>query len=647
MTDKETHAAPRDRSSWIERANAYELETLDDIHRNCDHVFARLFVAQWVFSIGIALIWSPHAWAGKVHTTHLHVYYALFFGAALALPSLLLIRARPGSRLTRHIVAVVQMLWSALLIHLTGGRIETHFHVFGSLAFLAFYRDWRVLITATVAVAVEHLLRAFFWPESVYGVVNPEWWRFLEHAFWVLFENIVLVMGVRQSLQALHDLAERHVAREVLNESVESKVVERTAELTASREQYRLLVETTRTVPWELESQELRFTYVGPQIDAMLGVEADRCLVPGFFADAVHPDDRARVIAAMRGVHASENCDLECRMRKADGAWIWVRLIASVATGEANVQGDSSRLGGVGVIRGVLFDVSRNRELEFQLLQAQKLESVGRLASGVAHEINTPVQFVSDSVHFVQGAFGDVRKLLDRYDEVHRAVLAGTPASDAAEKASEVKNEVDLSYLVENVPKALDRSVDGLNRITEIVRSMKEFAHPDSKEMTAVDLNQAIRSTVTIARNEYKYVADVETELGELPFVTCHAGEVNQAILNIIVNAAHAIGDVVQGTEKKGRITIKTQLEGDSAVILIKDTGGGIPEAIRDRICDPFFTTKEVGKGTGQGLAIARSVILEKHGGDLTFESEVGKGTTFRIRLPVAGKVEEVAEGVA
>jgi len=170
------------------------------------------------------------------------------------------------------------------------------------------------------------------------------------------------------------------------------------------------------------------------------------------------------------------------------------------------------------------------------------------------------------------------------------------------------------------------------------VRSMKEFAHPDQKEMIAVDLNQAINSTLVIARNEYKYLADVETDLGELPLVICHGGDVNQVILNIVVNAAHAIGDVLHGTDGRGRIKVQTRRDGASVEIRISDTGGGIPEAIRSRIFEPFFTTKEVGRGTGQGLAIARAVILERHGGDLTFETEAGRGTTFIIRLPIDGK---------
>jgi two-component system NtrC family sensor kinase len=168
------------------------------------------------------------------------------------------------------------------------------------------------------------------------------------------------------------------------------------------------------------------------------------------------------------------------------------------------------------------------------------------------------------------------------------------------------------------------------------VRSMKEFAHPEKKEKSPVDLNQAIQNTLIIARNEYKYVAELETDFGTLPSVSCLGGEVNQVVLNMVVNAAHAIGDVVQGTERKGKISIRTRCEGEMVEIAISDTGSGIPPEIRGRIYDPFFTTKEVGKGTGQGLAIARNVVVDKHGGSLTFDTEVGRGTTFFIRLPVA-----------
>jgi signal transduction histidine kinase len=255
-------------------------------------------------------------------------------------------------------------------------------------------------------------------------------------------------------------------------------------------------------------------------------------------------------------------------------------------------------------------------QIELELRQAQKLESVGRLAAGVAHEINTPVQFVSDSLHFVRDGMTDLFSVINKL---------------------EATDDTDLPYLVEHMPKALDRALDGLDRVATIVRSMKEFAHPDAKEMADTDLNRAVESTLIMARNEYKYVAELETELGELPPVRCHVGELNQAVLNIVVNAAHAIGDVVQGTSARGRIRVRTYREGDEVVISIMDTGGGIPDYTRDYIFDPFFTTKEVGRGTGQGLAIARSVIVDKHHGRLEFETAVGKGTTFFIRLAING----------
>lgn len=272
-----------------------------------------------------------------------------------------------------------------------------------------------------------------------------------------------------------------------------------------------------------------------------------------------------------------------------------------------------------------------------RLCQAQKLESVGRLASGIAHELNTPIQFVGDSVHFVRDVVGDLFALIDKLKAVQRSVLEGAPSAEAAAEAAEAEKQADLAYLVENVPRALDRSAEGLERVAEIVASMKHFAHPNQQEMSSLDLNHAVRSCLTIARNEYKYVADLETRFGDLPLVVCHPGDVHQAVLNILVNAAHAIGDAVRGTDRKGRITIRTAREGDSAVVEIGDTGGGIPLEIRDRVFDPFFTTKEVGKGTGQGLSLARHIVVEKHGGDLKFETKTGEGTTFVVRLPIGG----------
>jgi signal transduction histidine kinase len=269
-------------------------------------------------------------------------------------------------------------------------------------------------------------------------------------------------------------------------------------------------------------------------------------------------------------------------------------------------------------IEHLRLEMEHRMRVEVELRQAQKLESVGRLAAGVAHEINTPVQFVSDSIQFVREGVGDLFGAVDKLEVVHASVP-------------------DLPYLVEHVPKALDLALDGLGRVATIVRSMKEFAHPDSAHMAPADLNRAIENTLTIARNEYQAVADVETELGELPRVHCHVGELNQVMLNIIVNAAHAIADAVRGTGSRGCIRVRTHRDGGDVVITVADTGTGITEDIRNRIFDPFFTTKDVGRGSGQGLAIAHSVVVGKHRGRLTFETEPGRGTTFFIRIPIHG----------
>jgi two-component system NtrC family sensor kinase len=260
---------------------------------------------------------------------------------------------------------------------------------------------------------------------------------------------------------------------------------------------------------------------------------------------------------------------------------------------------------------------------------------VGQLAAGIAHEINTPIQFVGDTVRFLDDAFGDVTALLEQYGRLHDAARQNQVDDDLLEETAAAEDHADINYLAERVPQAFGRANDGIARIAGIVGAMRAFAHPPTSEKAPVDINEALRTTLIVAANEYRYTADVETDFADLPPVVCDAGDMNQVFLNLVVNAAHAIQDVVGDTGERGTITIGTRTEGPEAVITVGDTGPGIPADIVNRVFDPFFTTKEIGRGTGQGLALVRSIVADKHEGHVTVHTSVGGGTTLEIRLPL------------
>ncbi len=272
--------------------------------------------------------------------------------------------------------------------------------------------------------------------------------------------------------------------------------------------------------------------------------------------------------------------------------------------------------------------------LERELAQIQKMESLGVLAGGVAHEINTPVQYVGENLAFLKESFTELAQVFQRFRKVAETAEPTGEMKKLIDEANRAAETADLEFLREEIPTSIEHSLEGVARISEIVKAIREFSHPDAKEKSAVDINRQIETTITVARNQLKHVADVVTELDPaLPQVPCMPGELNQVFLNLLVNAAHALEETGDGT--MGRITVTTAALEDQVEIRIADTGPGIPENIRDKIFDPFFTTKEPGKGTGQGLAISHSIVTKKHGGSISVESEAGQGTTFIIKLPL------------
>lgn len=293
---------------------------------------------------------------------------------------------------------------------------------------------------------------------------------------------------------------------------------------------------------------------------------------------------------------------------------------------------------------GFFFDLTERRraeqqrqEMEMQLRQAQKLESVGRLAAGIAHEINTPAQYVGDNLSFLHDSFAELQTIAMQFRQLLATTGESQLSAQALAEARALLAKTDVEYLGREIPVAIKQGLEGVGRISKIVGALREFAHPGNRQKSGTNLNHAIETTVAVARSEWNPVADVAWHLDpKLPLVTCFVGEFNQAILNLIINAAQAIADVVGPHPKqKGVISVQTRRDGSWAEIRIGDTGTGIAESARPHIFEPFFTTKEVGRGTGQGLNVAYHSIVKLNQGTIWFETEVGKGTMFIIRLPL------------
>jgi signal transduction histidine kinase len=300
-------------------------------------------------------------------------------------------------------------------------------------------------------------------------------------------------------------------------------------------------------------------------------------------------------------------------------------------------------LGAVSVLASLVLLALENSRLMRQAALSEKLAAVGQLVAGIAHEINTPVQFIGDSLHFLREAVADLGRVVDAYRAVNALAEAGDNGAllpGAFAQAQSVCEEVEINYLQAETPKAVERSLEGVRRVSEIVQAVKAFGRVEQREKTEANINQLIETTAVVARAEYRHVADLKLELGEVGTILCHPGDLNQVLLNLVVNAAHAVADVVKTSGGRGLITVRTTRHAGDIIITISDTGTGIPTALRDKIFEPFFTTKEVGKGTGLGLAIARTIVEDKHAGRLSFESEIGHGTTFHIRLPIVDAVE-------
>lgn len=567
-------------NATCESARAAELLALHQrsVYSRTDRLFARLLVFEWIWAVAFAVFITPRTWMGADSSPHFHLLTALVLGAMIAALPVLMVRNYPGERMTRYGIGCAQMLMSALLIHTSGGRIETHFHIFGSLAFLGFYRDWKVFLPATLVTALDHWLRGWLCPMSIFGTTDPASWRWMEHSAWVLFCDFFLIQSAIQSQTEMARIARQQASLEATNTLIEEEVCRATAQLRAEKERFRTAFENA-PIGMALIDDNGQVLKANDVLCAMLGYEHQELTTLG-----------------LHSLVASET-EGESEFRRKDGesAWIHYRL---------------SRCPDFSVAQ--LLDLSERKKTEAALRQAQKLESVGLLAGGIAHEINTPIQYIGDNLRFLQESFQDLEPLLQ----------------SCSQKSD------DTDFLREEIPQAIHHSLEGVNRVAGIVRSMKEYSYTGRRELTPTNINQLIENAVTISRSEWKYVADVEADFQQdLPLVLCNPGEIGQVVLNMVVNAGHAIQEKIADSGERGVIRVETRWRSVGVEIRISDTGGGIPDSLREKIFEPFFTTKQIGKGTGQGLAIAQAAVV-RHGGRLEVESECGKGTTFSIFLP-------------
>jgi PAS domain S-box-containing protein len=440
---------------------------------------------------------------------------------------------------------------------------------------------------------------------------------------------VLALLGGLLLAQRYHGRLRRHAqAAAARCHSLAAKLSERRASEQTGEHQYWRHVRSS-SAPIILTTSDREIVAAsGPLLD-MLGYRSEQELrqirTPELYVDV---REQERLMASLKEHGDVRNVRL--RLRRRDGTAVQVLgcvRIHSVVEGKSYIEGMLAD------ITALIESAEERQRLEGQLALAQKLQAVGELASGIAHEINTPMQFIGDNVHFLKRAFERLSALLEQYRA--RADRAFAARADGA---------AGIPLLVADVGEAFDGALEGVERVTEIVRALKEFAHPGDTTLASSDLNQAVQTTLVVARNVYKDVADVRTEFGDIPAVECRKAEINKVLLNLIVNAAHAIGTAVErGRTGRGLITIRSSCDATHVQISVSDTGCGIPQAVISRIFDPFFTTKPVGKGTGQGLAIARSIV-QSHDGELSVESTVDVGTTFTIRLPLTTNASTAAD---
>ncbi len=603
----------------FQRANAIHADALNEVRMRTDRWFVAIMLAQWLAGIVAALVLSPRSWAGAQSSLHLHVPVAVLLGAAIAALPIAMVILRPGTTSTRHLVAAGQMLAGALLVHLSGGRVETHFHVFVSLAILAFYQDIRVLVTASLVVVVDHLMRGAFWPESIYGVALATPWRTVEHAAWVVFEDSVLIVSIRAKLRDMYTGAERLAELEASGDAVEQQVQDRTRALVASELRFRLLSESSPVGVYEADPQGM-CQYTNTRWQKLFGLSPEQSLGDAW-RPLVHPDDRAALEATSSGL-AEDSNELHSTFRiiRPTGETVWVSAHSAVlrdATG--------AHTGYVGTVE----DITQQKQAEAQLIRAREAAiETARLKSeflaNMSHEIRTPMN----------GIIGMSELVLD------------TPLSDEQR-----------DYMG-----AVRTSADAL---LAVINDILDFSKVEAGKLRLECIPFSVHDTVAEACRTMRVRAlEKQLELilepsAAVPHqVLGDPGRLRQVLLNLVGNAIKFTAT--------GSVRVSVRCTGETCVselgaagggctdmqlleFAVTDTGIGIPADKQGLIFEAFTqadgsTTRRFG-GTGLGLAIS-SQLVNAMGGRIMVESEPGCGSTFKFTVPYPVAAERVPEPV-
>ncbi len=635
------------------RAASLFQEAEQKIYVRTDRLFARLMVFQWLAGV-VAAVWiSPQTWIGGTSYVHWHVWAAIFLGGAITALPVFLVWKHPGQVLTRHTIAVGQMIFSGLLIHLTGGRIETHFHIFGSLAFLAFYRDWRVLITATVVTALDHFFRGTFWPQSVFGVLAASPWRWVEHAGWVIFEDIFLIISIRQSLDEMCGLAQRQASLEGVNASIEIKVTERTAELTRenaerkkaelalreSQELYHSLVEQLPINVYRKDADG-RFVYVNSRFCQIKGRTAEQIL--GQTADAMVTPAEAEQSAKEHELimRTGQSMEMEEMYPQPDGTNLYFQVVKlPVKNSEGRIIGS----------QGVHFDITLRKraeaklnEVHRQLLEASRQAGMAEVATSVLHNVGNVLNSVNVSSSLIadkirNSKVSSLTKVVTLMKE-HEGDLAAFFTTNP--KGKQVPGYLTglAAHLIEEQAEILREAgtlLSSVMHIKEIVAMQQNYARTSGllESLPVVDLvEDALRMNAdAIQRHHIKLVR----EFAETPPILVQKHKVLQILVNLIRNAKHACDDA--GRLDK-QITLRVTSAGGRIKISVIDNGVGIPVENLTQIFGHGFTTRK--EGHGFGLHSSALAAKEMGGSLAAFSDGPGQGATFTLELPMQRQTE-------